>query len=109
MLQPVLFVSHGSPMLALQPGIWGEALATFAKGLTGVKAVLVVSAHWEDPQPLRLTGAAAPATLHDFSGFPPELDAITYPAPGDPALAERIRQLLEAASCPAVMDVGCVP
>jgi 4,5-DOPA dioxygenase extradiol len=103
-MQPVLFVSHGSPMLGLEPGPWGQALRDWSRGLRGVRAILVVSAHWEKPQPLAVTSGAAPATLHDFGGFPEALYGLTYPAPGDPDLAERIQDLLQAAGLPAQLD-----
>ena len=103
-MQPVLFVSHGSPMLGLAPGAWGAALRRWALGLKEVRAVLVVSAHWESPGPLLVTGAEAPATLHDFGGFPDELYTLEYPAPGAPALAARTRELLTAAGLAAQVD-----
>jgi 4,5-DOPA dioxygenase extradiol len=104
MTQPVLFVSHGSPMLGLEPGAWGEALRAWALSLQGVKAVLVLSAHWEGSSPIGITSAQAPATLHDFSGFPDRLFTLAYPAPGDPGLAERTRSLLAAAGIAAQLD-----
>lgn len=94
--QPILFVSHGSPMLALAaPGHpYAAALAGFAAGLAEKpRAILVVSAHWQGPGP-GITAAAHPGVMYDFSGFPPELSALDYPAPGDPALAGRIAVLL---------------
>jgi 4,5-DOPA dioxygenase extradiol len=103
-MQPVLFVSHGSPMLGLEPGAWGQALRDWSLGLQDVKAILVISAHWEKPQPLAVTSAAAPATLHDFGGFPEELYALQYPAPGHPGLAERIRDLLVGVGLPTQLD-----
>ena len=104
--QPVLFVSHGSPMLALEPGAWGEALHRWTQGLGGVKEVLVLSAHWEGATPIGITSAPAPATLHDFGGFPDQLYTLEYPAPGAPELAERVRGLLSAAGIPAQLDAA---
>lgn len=103
-MQPVLFVSHGSPMLGLEPGAWGEALHRWALARTGVKAILVLSAHWEAPAPIGITSSQAPATLHDFSGFPDRLSALQYGAPGNPALALRVQELLEASGHPAQLD-----
>jgi 4,5-DOPA dioxygenase extradiol len=91
-------------MLALEPGAWGEALGNWARTLQGVKAVLVVSAHWEAARPILVTSGQAPATLHDFGGFPDRLYTLQYPAPGDPALAERVRERLGEAGFYAVLD-----
>jgi 4,5-DOPA dioxygenase extradiol len=93
---PSIFISHGSPMLALEP----EAPAhRFLKGLGGMverpKAILAVSAHWETTRPA-LSLSPRPTTIHDFRGFPPALYAMRYPAPGAPALAERAAGLLAA-------------
>lgn len=67
---PSLFISHGSPMLALQPGASGPALQRLAAELPRPRAIVVVSAHWES-QELLVTGSPAPETWHDFGGFPP--------------------------------------
>ena len=63
-----------------------------------------MSAHWEERRPVRVSAAARHGTLHDFGGFPDELYAIEYPAPGDPRLAGEIAAMLEKASIPAAMD-----
>ncbi|MFJ2985454.1 MULTISPECIES: DODA-type extradiol aromatic ring-opening family dioxygenase [unclassified Pseudomonas] len=100
---PSLFISHGSPMLALQPGASGPALAKLANALPRPKAIVVVSAHWESRE-LRVTGAAQPQTWHDFHGFPAALYAVQYPAPGEPALALKVSEWLNAAGLPARLD-----
>ncbi|WP_313302770.1 class III extradiol ring-cleavage dioxygenase [Pseudomonas sp.] len=92
---PSLFISHGSPMLALQPGASGPALKTLAATLPRPAAIVVVSAHWESDE-LQVSSAAQPQTWHDFRGFPPALYAVGYPAPGAPTLASRIAGLLQA-------------
>ncbi|AZE83081.1 hypothetical protein C4J98_1654 [Pseudomonas orientalis] len=100
---PSLFISHGSPMLALQPGASGPALQRLAAELPRPKAIVVVSAHWESHE-LLVSGSAAPQTWHDFGGFPRELFAVQYPAPGDPQLAADIVELLHAAGLGAHID-----
>lgn len=92
---PSLFISHGSPMLALQPGASGPALAALARALPRPKAIVVVSAHWESHELLVMSNPR-PQTWHDFHGFPPALYAVHYPAPGEPALAQRLAGLLGA-------------
>ena len=100
---PVVFVSHGSPMHALEAGAAGEAWAALGRGLPRPRAIVVVSAHWDTGVPA-LTGAAQPETIHDFDGFPEPLYRIRYPAPGAPELAARAAALLEGAGLPAQVD-----
>ncbi|MDH4558597.1 dioxygenase [Pseudomonas sp. BN417] len=100
---PSLFISHGSPMLALEPGASGPALKALADALPRPKAILVVSAHWESDR-LLLSGGAQPETWHDFYGFPSALYAVQYPAPGAPELAREIANLLTEAGLTAGVD-----
>ncbi|MFG0630292.1 DODA-type extradiol aromatic ring-opening family dioxygenase [Pseudomonas sp. xss_2] len=100
---PSLFISHGSPMLALQPGASGPALAALANALPRPKAIVVVSAHWESRELLVMSNPQ-PHTWHDFHGFPPALYAVQYPAPGEPELARKISAQLTAAGLPALLD-----
>jgi 4,5-DOPA dioxygenase extradiol len=100
---PSLFVSHGSPTLALDPGAAGEFWRELAASLPRPKAILCISAHWNTRAPL-IGAAAKPETIHDFYGFPEPMYRLTYPAPGAPLLAERALQLLRAAGIPAEPD-----
>lgn len=101
---PVLFLAHGSPMLALEGGAWGDRLGTLAAELPALRGVVVCSAHWERTGPFSVTAGPFPPTLHDFGGFPEPLYALDYPAPGDPGLAARVAELLGRAGEPARPD-----
>ena len=90
---PALFVSHGAPTLALDPGLTGAMWRELAASLVKPDAVLVVSAHWETSSP-QVSAALRPATMHDFGGFPDALYQIQYPAPGAPELASRVGEML---------------
>ncbi|MDE2101338.1 MAG: dioxygenase [Patescibacteria group bacterium] len=100
---PTLFISHGSPMLALEEKPTTRFLRSLSARLPKPKAIVAASAHWETPEPL-ITGANYPETIHDFGGFPKELYQLRYPAPGDPALAERVQALLMKAGFKADID-----
>ncbi|WP_110950813.1 DODA-type extradiol aromatic ring-opening family dioxygenase [Pseudomonas bohemica] len=100
---PSLFISHGSPMLALEPGASGPAFARLAAELPRPKAIVIVSAHWESNE-LLVNGNPQPETWHDFGGFPAELFAMQYPAPGQPELTRHVMELLAAADLSARID-----
>ena len=102
---PSVFVSHGSPMHALEPGPAGEAWAALGRRFGRPRAIVIASAHWETERPL-LTGAARPQTIHDFYNFPEPLYRLRYPAPGAPDLAERAKELLVEKGFPAGIDAG---
>jgi 4,5-DOPA dioxygenase extradiol len=102
---PTLFLSHGSPMHAVEPGPAGEAWAALARGLPKPRAVLIASAHWETAVPM-VTGNPKPETIHDFGGFPEALYRIQYPAPGAPDVAAEVVALLKRAGVAAGID-GC--
>lgn len=100
---PSLYISHGSPMTALDPGQVGQRLAELARDLPRPKAVVIASAHWLARAPL-VGSAATPETIHDFGGFPQALFDIQYPAPGAPEVALRVAQLLDAAGLQPHID-----
>lgn len=97
---PGLFISHGSPMLALDPEQVGPALHRLGLNLPKPQAIVVMSAHWES-EALEVNTGVRPETWHDFRGFPQALYEIRYPAPGNPELAEEILHLLAEAHLPA--------
>ncbi len=96
---PVLFVSHGAPDVLLKPGASVALWQRLGSELPRPRAILVISAHWAAREPTVST-ASRPDTIHDFGGFPNALYAMSYPAPGAPALAARVRELLAAADLP---------
>lgn len=102
---PVFFISHGAPTFALEPGQLGARLTALGKELTGVKAVLVVSPHWQTDG-VRVMANKSPATLHDFGGFPQPLYELQYPAPGHLQFAVEASQLLAAAGFAVGLDDG---
>lgn len=93
---PAVFLSHGSPMLAVQDSPAGRFLDGLGNALPRPKAVVVASAHFTGERP-SVGAAALPETVHDFGGFPTQLYDIAYPAPGHPDLAEAIAQRLRHA------------
>jgi len=90
---PAIFFGHGNPLNALQQNSYTESWAAIGRKLPRPKAVLAVSAHWYLPG-TSVTAMHGPRTIHDFGGFPSELYEVEYPAPGAPALAERVQSLL---------------
>jgi 4,5-DOPA dioxygenase extradiol len=97
---PTIFLSHGSPMLALQDSPARRFLQGLGQSLGRPQAIVVVSAHWETRGGPAVSLAQRPETIHDFGGFPRALFEMQYPAPGAPATAARASALLEAAGIP---------
>jgi aromatic ring-opening dioxygenase catalytic subunit (LigB family) len=109
---PVVFVPHGGgPWPFVEMGLDPKEVADLAGYLRSVRAVtpappralLVISAHWEQPVPTVMT-AARPTMYYDYYGFPPASYEISWPAPGAPALAGRVRELLGAAGIASAAD-----
>lgn len=100
---PALFVSHGAPTLALDPGASGAAWRELAHALPMPRAVVVVSAHWCTAG-TRIGNAATHHTIHDFHGFPEALYRLRYDAPGDPALAAELAEGLRRAGREVTLD-----
>jgi 4,5-DOPA dioxygenase extradiol len=96
---PVVFFGHGSPMNSLEHNQYTEAWRRLGEAIPAPRAILCVSAHWFT-EGTAVTAMSRPKTIHDFYGFPQALYDIQYPAPGQPALASRVKELL------APLDVG---
>src|SRR5580698_832412 len=91
---PLVFFGHGSPMIALETNAISRSWAEIAAAIPKPRAILAISAHWETPV-TAVTAMARPRTIHDFgASFPKALFDMQYPAPGDPALARRVAELL---------------
>ena len=98
---PTFFFGHGNPMNAIQVNAYTKGWAAIGSQMPRPKAVIAISAHWYFPG-TSVTAMSAPRTIHDFGGFPSKLYRVEYPAPGDPALAGRVQNLLEP--IPVVRD-----
>jgi 4,5-DOPA dioxygenase extradiol len=92
---PSLFISHGAPTFALDPGRLGLNLRAVAARMPDVKAILVVSAHWQS-RAARVMTTPEPETIHDFGGFASDLYLLEYPAAGAPEVASQAGRILAA-------------
>lgn len=103
---PALFLGHGSPMTTITDGPERRAWQALGKVLPRPQAILVISAHWETEGAVHVTAGEWPKTIHDFRGFPPELFALQYPAPGSAKLIARLEALLGAQLVQPASDWG---
>ena len=101
---PAIFLAHGSPLL-LDDAAWVGQLGDWARRLPRPRSVLMLSAHWER-RPVTLGATRTVPLVYDFYGFPDEYYRVTYPAPGAPDLARRVRELLGPAQPIAESDRG---
>ncbi|MFT7723695.1 MAG: class III extradiol ring-cleavage dioxygenase [Roseateles sp.] len=113
MKQPTFFLSHGGGPWPFMDGDYRRAHARLEAALQALpatlpeqpRAILMVSAHWEEAA-FTVSTSPAPGLLYDYGGFPPHTYALRYPAPGDPALAERVAARVAAAGLPVARDAG---
>lgn len=101
---PAAFITDFGPMPAVEDDDYTAALGRLGRALPRPRAILVMSGHWEVDGTLGLTASPKPETIHDYSGFPKEYYQVSYPAPGDPALAEKAASFLNEAGFPARTD-----
>jgi len=102
---PALFVGHGSPMNAIEENAFTRGWQAVAQAIAQPKAILCISAHWET-RGVGVCSATQPETIHDFGGFPQALFDVRYPAPGDPALAQRVADLVKGVQVQATTQWG---
>lgn len=98
---PALFIGHGSPMNTIEKNRWTDGWRTMGESLPVPRALLVVSAHWYIGA-TAVTAMPHPRTIHDFRGFPPELFAFQYNAPGAPDIAREVAEI--AKPTPVALD-----
>ena len=110
-IQPSLFIPHGGGPCFFIPdpnGTWRD-MEAYLRALAGrlparPRAILLISGHWENRGGFAFTGADRPGLIYDYYGFPPDSYALTYPVPGDPALAARAAALLREKGFTATVD-----
>ena len=102
---PVLFVGHGSPMNAIEDNAFTRGWQDIAARIPKPKSILCISAHWES-RGVFVSSAQQPETIHDFYGFPQALFDVRYPAPGDPALAQRVAAMVKSVKVNTTPEYG---
>lgn len=102
---PLLFVGHGSPMNAIEDNEFSQRWFQMSKEIPQPKAVLCISAHWLT-KGTYVTAMEHPETIHDFGGFPKALFDVQYPAPGNPALAKEVKELVTSTNVGLNHDWG---
>jgi 4,5-DOPA dioxygenase extradiol len=100
-----LFVSHGAPTFAIEPGFAAQQLSNLGNSIVPPTAIVIISPHWMTST-IKVSSVSQPPTIHDFGGFPDELRLIQYPAPGDPKLAAQVVKLLRKHSWSAELDAS---
>ena len=100
---PSLFIAHGSPMLAIENNEYTRFLSQLGKTLPRPKAVVLFSAHWENPTQL-ISNVEEFTTIYDFGGFDPQLNSIKYPAKGNNQITEEIKNLFISNQIPFEVD-----
>lgn len=103
-MQPAIFVSHGSPMMAIEDNVTTEFFTKLGQQLEAPKAVIVFSAHFDRSDAVYVTGAENLSTIHDFYGFPQPLYQIQYPAKGKTELTDNVVERLTKAGFPVKRD-----
>ncbi|MES2280826.1 MAG: 4,5-DOPA dioxygenase extradiol [Pseudomonadota bacterium] len=103
---PSIFVGHGSPMNAIQDNAFTRQLAQWGKSLGRPAAILSVSAHWLTPGQTAVGIDEKPKTIHDFGGFPDQLQQMQYPAPGAPSFAKQAAASLKSVSASTTDEWG---
>ncbi|TMN84671.1 MULTISPECIES: class III extradiol ring-cleavage dioxygenase [unclassified Pseudoalteromonas] len=104
MTQPALFLSHGSPIMAIEQSATANFIASLGQSLNTPSAIVVFSAHFDQASNIKITAGAAPKTIHDFYNFPTQMYNIHYRAPGSPKLANTIANYFNSEGMNAILD-----
>lgn len=102
--QPVIFIGHGTPMVAIEFDSWSDNLCSFIDGNPPPTAIIVLSAHWTTDNVVKITSNEFPEQIYDFQGYPETLYQLTYPCEGNPQLAKDVAALLHDFSIPVQLD-----